>query len=561
MKIRLTLILLSLACCAHAQKDFRHNLEKLVSMNISQQKMGDVLEEVSKAGEFYFSYNGALFKQDSIVSLKVRQAPVRDVLDKLFDGKVDYRENGEYVILRYAASRLTIEPENITTAENLYLISGHIVDTETGKRVKQASVYEKKLLQSTLTDDDGYFRLRFKGEHSSVILTASKEFYRDTSLVFLSDITVKPEGYKDINDRYVHAFFNSIETSGISRFFISSKQRFQSLNIPDFFANSPFQASLIPGISSHGIMSAQVVNKASLNLLGGYTAGVDGMEIAGLFNITKGDVKKFQAAGLFNKIGGSLDGVQLAGLVNDVRTGMKGVQAAGLLNHVVKNAEGVQLAGLGNIVSRSAAGVQVAGLLNLASRRQSGIQIAGLLNYARDMSGVQIGLINISGTNTGYSIGLINYTRHGYHKISLSTNEIFNANAAFKMGNANLYNILFVGKNYSGTARLETIGFGLGHDFIFNNKVSIAGEISAQYVYIGNWDYANFMNRFQTNLQIQVFKGLTLFGGPVYSVYTSEAPVGSAARGYKQQVAPASHHAYTANVKGWWGWNAGITLF
>lgn len=143
MKIRLTLILLSLACCVHAQKDFRHNLEKLVSMNISQQKMSDVLEEVSKTGEFYFSYNGALFKQDSIVSLKVRQAPVRDVLDKLFDGKVDYRENGEYVILRYAASRLTIEPENITTAENLYLISGHIVDTETGKRVKQASVYEK----------------------------------------------------------------------------------------------------------------------------------------------------------------------------------------------------------------------------------------------------------------------------------------------------------------------------------------------------------------------------------------------------------------------------------
>jgi len=129
------------------------------------------------------------------------------------------------------------------------------------------------------------------------------------------------------------------------------------------------------------------------------------------------------------------------------------------------------------------------------------------------------------------------------------------------MGNANLYNILFVGRNYSDTARLETMGFGFGHDFIFSNKVSIAGEYSSQYVYIGNWDYANFLNRFQANLQIQIFKGLTLFGGPVYSVYTSEAPIGSAAKGYKQQVAPAKHHAFTGDIKGWWGWNAGITLF
>jgi hypothetical protein len=577
MKIQLTLILMLLACVCSAQNEFRHNLDKLVSMNVKQEKVGDVLNKVSKAGDFYFSYNNSLFRQDSMVNLQVKEAPLRDVLDKLFDGKVDYKESGEYVILRYAAGRLTIEPENITTAENLYLISGYIIDTETGKRVGQASVYEKQLLQSTLTDDDGYFRLRFKGEHNSVILTASKEYYKDTSLVFLSDIKVRPEGYSNRDSEFISSLFSSIENSGISRFFISSRQRFQSLNIPDFFANSPFQASLIPGISSHGIMSSQVVNKASLNVFGGYTAGVDGIELAGLFNITKGDVKKFQAAGLFNTVGGSVEGVQLAGLLNDVRKGLSGVQAAGLVNHVKEDAQGVQLAGLGNIVSRntrgtqaaglanivsrSMDGIQLAGLLNFTSQKQRGIQIAGLVNYAKEMTGMQFGLINVSGTNTGYSIGLINYSHHGYHKVSLSTNEIFNTNAAFKMGNAKLYNILFVGRNYSDTERLETIGFGFGHDFLFSNMVSIAGEISSQYVYIGNWDYANFMNRFQANLQIQVFKGLTLFGGPVYSVYTSEAPEGSAAKGYKQQVAPAKHRAYTSDIKGWWGWNAGITLF
>lgn len=355
-------------------------------------------------------------------------------------------------------------------------------------------------------------------------------------------------------------------------------------------------------------MSSQVVNKVSLNVLGGYTAGTDGFEIAGLFNITKGDVKKFQAAGLFNGVGGSVGGIQLAGLFNDVRFDLQGFQAAGLVNRVKESSDGFQVAGLANIVSQEVKGTQAAGLANISLHNFSGVQIAGLtnfsrkktrgtqiaglgnisieetdglqiaglgnytskslngmqisglFNYAKEMNGVQIGLINISDNSTGYSIGLINYVKHGYRKISISSNETINTNVAFKMGNAKLYNILFVGENFSDTERIETAGFGFGHDFIFNNKLSVAGEYSSQYLYLGNWDYANFLNRFQANLQYRFMKGVTLFCGPVYSVYTSEAPTGSSGKGYKQQVAPAGHHKFTSDIKGWFGWNAGITI-
>lgn len=548
IKLKLTLLILLLSGYGMAQSaatDYRHNLDKRISISMKQKPLAEVLDHISKAGDFYFSYSGKLFKQDSLVSISVQSQPVRDILDQLFDGKVDYKEFREHIILRYAANHFTIEPENITSAEDLYLISGYVVDLQTGRRVKAASVYEKRLLQSALTDEDGYFRLRFKGNHEEVILTASKENYRDTSLIFLSDIKVRPEGYEQKDGEFKEGLLNSIEDSGISRFFISSRQKIQSLNIPDFFANTPFQASLTPGLSSHGIMSAQVVNKVSLNVLGGYTAGADGVEIGGLFNISKGNVKSVQVAGLFNAVGGSVDGVQVAGLLNDVRTGVDGVQAAGLLNHVRNNMEGVQVSGLMNVVSGTARGTQV----------------AGLLNYARDLHGTQIGIVNLSDDNDGVSIGLINFVKHGYHKISLSSNELINANAAFKTGNANLYNILFAGKNFSDTARMETAGLGFGHDFIFSNKFSIAAEASSQYIYLGNWDYANFLNRFQANVQIRILKGFTLFGGPVYSVYTSEAPVGSSAGGYKQQVYPDRHHEFTTDIRGWWGWNFGVTLF
>ncbi len=577
MKHKIILFLLLLSNITWAQNSYRNNLSKLVTFNIKQQRVRDALQQISNAGDFYFSYNGKLINQDSIVSLNVQRMPVRDVLDKMFDGKVAYKENEEYVILRYAVNHFTIEPENITTAENLYLISGYVVDTKTGKKVKQASVYEKRLLQSALTDDDGYFSLRFKGEHKEVVLTASKETYRDTALVFLADIKIEPQGYNDPDKEKGTIFSNAIEDLGISKFLLSSKQRIQNLNVPNFFANTPFQASLLPGLSSHGMMSSRVVNKASLNVLGGYTAGVDGVEVAGLFNLTIGKVKSFQAAGLFNAVGGDVEGTQFAGLINfnkqnvsgyqaagiaNVVSGnLNGVQTAGVTNIVSRNIEGIQIAGVGNVASGQVKGLQIAGLGNIASRKFKGTQIAGVFNYAKNFNGLQIGLINFADSTAGTSIGLLNISKNGYKKLSFFSNDLVNANVAVKTGNANLYTLLIAGVNYSDTAKIETIGIGFGHDFKFSNHLAIETEMITQYLHLGNWDYANILMRFQANLEIKLFKGFAIFGGPSYAYYNSDAPMGSSEKGYKQNIVPAKHHKFSGNNQGWWGWNVGVTLF
>src|SRR3546814_13480081 len=81
-----------------------------------------------------------------------------------------------------------------------------------------------------------------------------------------------------------------VERTRLVRFFVSSGQRIQSLNLRGFFTESPVQVSLMPGLSTQGRMSAQVVNNFSVNLIGGYTAGLNGMEMAGVFNMNKKDV-------------------------------------------------------------------------------------------------------------------------------------------------------------------------------------------------------------------------------------------------------------------------------
>lgn len=579
MKLNAILIFLFIDGYANAQMPIpssKHLLEKKMTIEVKDQPISQVLQKISKVGDFYFSYSGTLLKQDSLVSISTKNTSVRALLNKLFNNQVDYAENGDYIILRYAANRFTIEPENITTAEKLYLISGYVIDTETGSKVKQASVYEKRLLQSTLTDNKGYFKLKFKGDHNEVILTASKESYRDTTLVFLSDIKIKPEGYNDNEGRRGNMGDANIENTGLGRFFISSRQRIQSLNIPDFFANTPFQASLTPGLSSHGDMSSQVINKVSINVLGGYTAGTNGFELAGIFNITKGDVKKMQFAGLFNQVGGTVSGIQVAGILNDVRGATQGFQAAGILNHVQKDAEGFQLAGVANLSKKNMKGFQAAGVTNItaenfsgtqlsgvgnfAAKNVDGIQIAGIFNYAKKMSGFQFGLINVADTSSGCSLGLLNFIKNGYHKVSLYANETVNTNISIKTGNAKLYTILFIGMNISGQDKIKTAGIGLGHDFILNKRLSIGLELTGQSLYLGNWDAANLLNRLQSNLQYQLFKGLTLFGGPSYAIYSGDAQSSVSAPGYKQNIVPSHHTNFGNSTKGWLGFNAGITI-
>ena len=572
MKLKLTFLFFLISACCSAQLTTvteQRNLSKKVSLVVKGERIGKVLQMIGRAGGFYFSYNGVLFRQDSLVNLNIKNTSVRDVLDQLFDGKVLYKENAEYIILRYAVNHLTIEAEHIANGDNEYSISGYVINTETGNKIANASVYEKKLLQAALTNNNGFFTLRFRGEHQGVILTASKETYRDTSLVFLADVNIRPKNYDDPDGEKGTFFSNTFGGRGIWRFLLSSKQRIQNLNIPDFLAQTPFQASFTPGLSSHGSMSSSVVNKASLNILGGYTAGTNGFEVAGAFNLTKGDIKKFQMAGLFNLVGGSVKGAQFAGAYNDVNLNFDGFQLSGLLNRTQGKVKGLQLSGAANLAKQDVEGAQIAGLFNSSKNTTGlqlggvvnktnetlkGVQISGIINYAKKMKGFQLGVVNLADSSSGVSIGLINLSSNGYKKISLFTNEIVNTNIAFTTGNANLYSILFAGKNFSDTAKTVTFGLGLGHDFNLNKRFSIGLQGTAQSLYQGNWENVDNLYKLQANLQFNALHRLTFFAGPAYAYYVKNNPAD------KKIALPSWQHNFSETTKGWLGWNVGATV-
>jgi hypothetical protein len=380
---------------------------------------------------------------------------------------------------------------------------------------------------------------------------------------------------------------------GVSMIWKSVAVFSQSTNnkAPDI--KTPVRIALLPGLSSAGKNDKYTTSNFSLNVLGGSTGGINGLELgtlfniniknmqgvqaAGYFNITHGDVNGIQMAGWFNGVKGNLTGIQYGGTVNYVKKDTRGLQTAGIFNQTSgsligaqaggianctwQSVKGMQMAGIGNINNGSLKGLQIAGIGNINNGHMNGVQISSILNYTKHLNGLQVGLINIADTSNGFSIGLINIVRKGYYKITVSTNEVLNTNLAIKSGNAKLYNILMVAINAGNDEKIFSYGYGIGHEIKAAKWLTINPEITSQYLYLGNWNYTNQLSKCQVLATVKLTKGIALFGGPSFAAYYSDQP--AAEKGYRYSIPGDNYHTFELwndKVTGWIGWTAGISL-
>lgn len=573
-------------------------LNKTITMNVSRQPLANVLQTIGRLGNFTFSYRSNILPADSLVTVNVTKKSVRQVLDLLLDGHCQYKETGGYIIL---------QPKTVTVNSG-YLVSGYVVDGKTGTRIVNASVYERQQLISTLTNEQGYFKLRLRDRYPAPTLSISKELYADTLLKVTpghdQELTVQITQVTHLLKPVI--IKPGVEKNFLSRMFLSPKQMVQGLNISKFFAKQPYQFSIVPGLGSHGKLSTQVINKVSINLIGGYTAGVNGFELAAGFNIVKKDVKYAQFAGLFNVVGGKVRGVQVAGMHNNVLDSLSGAQISGLSNMLKGKLDGVQIAGAYNRADGSADGAQLSGLLNVMKTHDfNGVQIAGggniseattkgvqigslfnyagnahgtqisalaniskgdlkgvqvgLFNTAKGQHGVQVGFINVSDTSSGYSIGLINIVRKGLHQVSVYSNEIMHFNVAYKTGTRRLYSILFVGANLDFSEKAFGFGYGIGKEFQLKRSLALSAEFTSQSIYTGDWDNTPAITRLQADLHYRFNKRFEIFGGPAFSIYEPrDEPVKA---GYKA-VFPGSYSSFDiGSTRAWIGWRVGLAFF
>lgn len=492
-------------------------LEKSISINATNQKLSNVLAQISKQGGFHFSYSGKNFPKDSLVSLTANSQMVYKMLSQLLSDKYEFEERRNYIIITSALQRLSFINTDVTSDNINYSISGIVVNEKTRERLMNTSVYEKEQLVSTITDEHGYFKLKLKSNSlNQVRITASKYAYWDTSLSFLNTVIISNRN----RSRIFQHNGKEVAATALGRIFMTAAQRIQSINIQDFFANRPYQISVTPGLSSHGALSSQVVNKFSLNLAGGYTAGVNGVELGGLFNINKRDTRYLQFAGVFNLVGGTVTGLQLAGVSNQALDTVKGIQ--------------------------------IAGVINTAEGQVSGLQLAALNNRAHMLKGVQIGLLNQADTSEGVSIGLVNLIGNGFYKVSYSTNNLMNTNLSVATGTHRFYTKFNAGVNIWPDKLIYGFGLGAGHDFMFSHKIYLSAEGGYMFMNTGVWADRWIYGKMLLNAQLS--KRVNVFAGPSYSRYSNAQRYQGEETKYKKIITDPNIY-----FKKFVGWEAGIS--
>lgn len=437
-------------------------LDRLISVDIRSQPVREALRQISRTGRFEFSYNPTRVDRNALVTVRLNNVPVHQVLDGVF-ARMTYKSRGNHVIL------LPADPPD--PASKNFQLDGYILDELTGQRIAQASVFEKTTLASTVSNPFGYYRIRLPTNQAVVRLDVRKQAYvgetvtiraktthaisillmplprnipvqalsirvsadttRPTVLLPLATALIEPIPplMAAIDSTPPGTISSALERGrdGMTRLFVSAKQAVHDINLSRDTLYRDWQVSFVPTIGTNLRLSGRIINRFSVNALAGYSFGVRAVEVGGLFNLVRADVRGVQVAGLGNVVGRQVDGVQVSGLFNIDGGTVRGVQIGGLFNVT------------GGELTRA---LQVGGLVNVAGQSIDGLQLAGLVNYAPGT--VPLGLFS-------------HVQRGGFRRLELSADEVNVLNVTYRTGVRQLYNIVTAGSSFGrpGSPRLR----------------------------------------------------------------------------------------------------------
>ena len=471
-------------------------LELPITLRLNNEKISVVLDNISKQGNFSFSYNSAIFDVNNRGDITVQNKPVREVLNLIFKGIITYKVRGNYIIL---------QRNNQKEFSKTIILSGYIIDTQTDKPLSKATVYNPKSLSSTISNQYGFYRIKLNVSNLPIKLVITKADYEKRIFAIKSvfniyeDIELTPIIYKSIDipiyednsiekkDNYINQDL-SLENKPIIQpitppfpditdqnlfpttpiidstlyenrwdefkkkvgiIFVSRSQRINAQNVDDSLSRK-FQISLLPFLGTNRLLSGSIKNDYSLNLLMGYSGGVRKLEVGGILNGVRNDVQGLQVAGVGNIIGGSVLGGQISSTFN----------IAGYLEN------GIQLSSGFNVIVKESAGWQISPI-NFAHRVVKG--------------GKQIGFINISDSTDTVPIGLLSFvgSGNGYKRLEFSVDENQTASFSFKTGVKKFYNVLALHYNFTRKQEIFGLGYGIGRAFEVGNSWMLNTDLTA----------------------------------------------------------------------------------
>ena len=569
-------------------------LDRKVTLTLTNEKLPNALTRIAKEGGFSFSYNSSFIKEDEMISINATNKTIRDVLNEIFKGSMEFTEKSSHLILNKVVIR---QSSSGTTS---VIISGYVENAVTKERIPDASVYDKKSITSVITDEHGYFRMKLESNDPSSSITVSKRNYRDTLVSIAGPgnqyltISITPLG---IDSMLVKATTSARDTLKKEELTMPYADEPNTRNISDTLYRD-IQISILPFVGTNGQLSGNVINNYSINMIAGYSLGTREIELGFFVNLDRGDVSWLQVAGIGNLVGRNVygiqasgffnvnggetkavqltgfgnvnfhdfQGVQVSGISNVNLEAAEGVQVAGFVNFANAPSRGVQIAGFGNVQTDHYKGSQFAGVTNIASGHISGSQISALFNYGKHVHGAQIGLFNYADSLGGVPIGLVSFVRSGYHKLEVSADEVFYANLAFRTGVRQFYNIVLAGikpeQTMANDRNVWTFGYGIGTAPKLTRWLDLNIDLTAQHVNNGNYtNELSLLNKVHLGLDFRLARKFSIYGAVTLNGYLTKTtytdyPV--LFTNYNPTLIYDHTYSDNTNLKMWWGAKVGL---
>ena len=504
-------------------------LERPITLKVNNEKVLNVLELIAKQGSFSFSYNSDILDGNSRINILVSEKPVREVLNQIFKGFIAFKVRKNYIILQKA---------EYEKPKKSLILSGYVFNFQTDKPLDKVSIYDRKSLMSTVTNQYGFYRIKLIFNQLPTKLILSKPDYYQEEILIKSDkynyqnfgltplqkassfeipfednsmekmdsirnlspniekeIVVNQPQFPDITDEILFPsssitdstlYENSFDKfkKKVGKIFVPRSQRINAQNVKDSLSRK-FQISILPFIGTNRLLSGSIKNDYSVNLLMGYASGIHKLEVGGLINGVRKDVEGLQLAGIGNIAGGKVLGGQVAGVFNVAGNLENGIQLSGVFNTIIKESSGWQIAPL-----------------NFAHKVVKG--------------GKQIGIINVANTSETTPIGFLSFVGNGYKRLELSADENQTGSFIFKTGVRKFYNILALHYNFTRTREIFGLGYGIGRAYELGNAWMLNTDFTSNILI----EYDEFspnlasLLKFEVSFEKQIARNAAVTFGP-----------------------------------------------
>jgi len=160
-RILKTTAILFFACSIYIEAEVVNAQNMRITLNRNNVKLENVLSDIESQTKMLFIYNKGV-NVDKMVSLRVKNTSLEDVLYRLFGNTVSYKVEGSYIVL----SPKTMEKNS--SLQTTKIIKGIIAD-ESGEPIIGANIIEKGTQNGTISDADGHFTLEIKNNATLII--------------------------------------------------------------------------------------------------------------------------------------------------------------------------------------------------------------------------------------------------------------------------------------------------------------------------------------------------------------------------------------------------------